>query len=62
MPTKLIIEKSEPAKFGAKSCEFCKLVTVAAPLKPRDNVMIAMQAWTLNPTKQSAINSTPGMM
>lgn len=43
VPTKLMIPYKLPAKFGAKSCEFCKFVMVAAPLNPRDNVMTATQ-------------------
>lgn len=39
VPTKLIIPYNVPAKFGAKSCEFCKLVTVEAPLNPKLSVM-----------------------
>lgn len=41
VPKKLISPYNVPAKFGAKSWEFCKLVTVDAPLKPSDAVIIA---------------------
>lgn len=41
VPIKLISPYSVPAKFGAKSCEFCKFVKVDAPLKPSDVVIIA---------------------
>lgn len=37
-PIKLIIEYNVPAKFGARSCEFCKFVNVAEPLNPNENV------------------------
>lgn len=41
VPKKLIRPYNVPAKLGAKSCEFCKLVTVEAPLNPSDTVIIA---------------------
>ena len=41
VPTKLIIPYNEPEKLGARSCEFCKFVIVADPLKPSERVMTA---------------------
>lgn len=42
IPMKFIIEYKVPAKFGPRSCVFCKLVKVAAPLKPNEAVRIDM--------------------
>lgn len=41
-PIKLIIEYNVPAKFGARSWEFCKFVNVAEPLNPNESVRIDM--------------------
>lgn len=41
VPRKLITPYNDPAKFGAKSWEFCKFVNVDAPLKPNDIVITA---------------------
>lgn len=41
MLTQFIIEYKKPAKFGAKSCEFCKFVIVDAPFEPSDAVISA---------------------
>lgn len=62
VPTKLMIPYSEPAKFGARSCEFCRFVIVAAPLKPSERVMIATQTYGSQPTKQSRMRKRPGIM
>lgn len=43
VPKKLIIPYNVPAKFGARSCEFCKFVNVDAPLKPSEIVIMATQ-------------------
>lgn len=62
VPAKLIMEKMVAAKFGAKSCAFCKLVMVAAPLKPNDKVMRMTQVVALSPTYPSANSSSPGII
>ena len=41
VPKKFITPYNVPAKFGARSCEFCKFVSVEAPLKPSDVVITA---------------------
>lgn len=55
-------EYNEPAKLGAKSCEFCKLVNVEAPFRPNDAVIIATHQYGLFPIYAMLINSKPGMI
>lgn len=62
VPIKLISPYSVPAKFGAKSCEFCKFVKVDAPLKPSDVVIIATHQYGWSPTYANPIKQTPGRM
>lgn len=62
VPTKLMIEYNVPAKFGAKSCEFCNEVTVDAPLEPNDNVMMATHIAGLLPTYVIEMSKRPGRM
>lgn len=56
VPTKLMIPYRVPAKFGARSCEFCRFVTVDAPLKPKLRVIRATHTygcWTKHiPTRK----------
>lgn len=60
-PMTLIIEYSVPAKLGARSCEFCKLVNVAAPLKPKERVKMAtMTSESL--TYGIVSNKSPGII
>lgn len=54
------IPYKDPAKFGAKSCEFCRFVKVEAPLLPKDNVIKAKANVTSQPTADWAINNNPG--
>lgn len=37
--TVFIIAYKVPAKLGAKSCKFCRFVSVAAPFDPNDVLM-----------------------
>lgn len=62
VPMKLITPYNEPAKFGAKSCEFCRLVKVEAPLNPKDIVIIATHQYGCWPTYAKAIKHAPGRM
>lgn len=57
---KLIIPYKVPAKFGAKSCAFCRLVNVDAPLKPREIVITATHQYGWWPTYASPIKHAPG--
>lgn len=60
VPMKLIIPYILPAKFGARSCEFCKLVSVDAPLKPSDIVITATHQYGWWPTYANPIRHSPG--
>lgn len=60
VPIKFIIEYNVPAKFGARSCVFCRFVRVADPFKPNEAVMIATQAYALPPTYVIDISKIPG--
>lgn len=62
VPIKLIVPYSVPAKFGAKSWEFCKFVKVDAPLNPSDSVITATHTYGSSPTYAKAIKNIPGIM
>lgn len=49
VPTKLMIPYSVPAKLGARSWEFWRLVIVDAPLNPSESVMMATQTYGSKP-------------
>lgn len=51
LPTQLIIPYIVPAKLGARSWEFCKLVNVDAPFSPRENVIKTIAHVTSQPVK-----------
>lgn len=55
------MEYSVPAKLGARSCEFCKLVSVAAPLNPKESVKSATIA-SLLVVYGMANSKSPGMI
>lgn len=61
IPIKFIIEYKVPAKFGPRSWQFCKLVRVAAPLKPSEAVKIDMTK-KVSFMYGIANNKAPGMM
>lgn len=58
---KLIIAYNVPAKFGAKSCEFCRFVKVAAPLNPKEAVKIPITRY-VSVTYGIPNNKQPGMI
>ena len=60
VPTKLIIPYRVPAKLGAKSCEFCRFVTVDAPLKPKLRVINVTQMYGCC-TKHMPMRKSPGI-
>lgn len=60
LPTQLIIPYKVPAKLGARSCEFCKLVSVEAPLKPREKVIRVIAHVTLQPVNVCENSNSPG--
>ena len=62
VPTKLMIPYNVPAKFGAKSCEFCKFVIVAAPLNPSESVMTTTIKYGLNERYEIDSRKRPGIM
>lgn len=62
VPIKLMIPYNAPAKFGAKSCEFCKLVNVEAPLKPSEIVIMLTHQYGWLPTDTKAIKQIPGII
>lgn len=51
-----------PAKFGAKSWEFCKFVKVEAPFNPSENVISRMAQVTLHPVNVCENSKNPGKM
>ena len=61
VPTKFMMPYSVPAKFGARSCEFCKFVIVAAPLNPSDNVMTATTRYLSNASNVIESKNNPGI-
>lgn len=60
VPRQLIIPYIVPAKLGAKSCELAKLEDVAAPLKPKEMVIIATQTYGSRPQKAKIMSIMPG--
>lgn len=60
VPRQLMIPYIVPAKLGAKSCELAKLEDVAAPLKPKEMVIIATQTYGSRPQKAKIMSIMPG--
>lgn len=60
-PMKLMIPKMDPAKFGAKSCGFCRLVNTAAPLMAILKVNMTTIGTQLHPVKAMPMSNIPGM-
>lgn len=62
IPMQFMMEYNVPAKFGAKSCAFCRFVIAAAPFAPNEAVIRATHAVELSWKYIIAINNNPGMM
>lgn len=62
VPAVFIMPYTVDAKLGARSCEFCKFVRVAAPFMPSESVINATQTYGQSLTYGIHTRNIPGIM
>lgn len=61
-PMQFTIPYTVPAKFGARSCEFWRLVNVEAPFMPNAKVRKITAKVELHPLMVWAVRNIPGII